>query len=435
MNHKPLACAAAISLLTLAGCHHAEKGDTSTTSAATPAVLELSVPPSTQPASVLPKATTAPAAATRPAGQQPAVRSPEIAPDRTVTFRVGLPKDVRNAQLVMSMIGGGKTIPMTRDGNVWSATVGPLEPDLYEYRFAADGINFLDPANPRIKDRTWSLALVPGTPATPWDGRPVPHGVVQIVHYESKSLGGIPRRMHVYTPPGYEDKKNADTKYPTMYLLHGSGDDDSGWSGVGRAAAIFDNLIHDGKMKPAVVVMPYGHVPRFNPTTAPGVNVPIGMPANGGPSGNSDFVRLFEKDLLGDVMPLVESTYRVYTDQPHRAITGLSMGGSQSIRVGLANPDKFAYVCPMSAGGLRADDLDKSFPTLAEHPETANQKYKLLWVGCGKEDRLFSFNEGFDRWLTSHQIKHQFVVTPGAGHTWPLWRRYLVEVSQHVFQD
>src|SRR5438105_3356235 len=125
-----------------------------------------------------------------------------------------------------------------------------------------------------------------------------------------------------------------------MYLLHGSGDDDAGWSTVGRANAIFDNLIHDGKMVPAVIVMPYGHVPRFNPTTAPGVNVPIGMPANG-PSGNSDFVRLFEKDLLNDVIPLVESKYHVYTDRAHRAVTGLSMGGSQSIRLGLANPDKF----------------------------------------------------------------------------------------------
>ncbi len=347
---------------------------------------------------------------------------------------MGLPKDVRNVNVIISMIGGAKTLPMSREsGNVWSVTTPALEPDLYEYRFSADGIGFLDPANSRIKDRSMSEVMVAGTPAAPWDDRPVPHGLVHIQHYESKSLGGAARRMHVYTPPGYE-KDGADKKYPVMYLLHGSGDDDAGWSNVGRAGAIFDNLIHDGKMTPAVVVMPYGHVPRLNPATAPGVNVPIAMPESG-PSGNSAFVQLFERDLLGEVVPLIESTYRVYTDQPHRAITGLSMGGSQSIRVGLAHPEMFAYVCPMSAGGLRSEDLEQSFPMLAKSPDAANQKYKLLWVGCGKEDRLFAFNQGFDQWLTGHGIKHEFVVTPHAAHTWPLWRRYLVEVSQRVFKE
>src|SRR5262249_20688637 len=149
--------------------------------------------------------------------------------------------------------------------------------------------------------------------------------------------------------------------------------------------------IHDGKMVPAVVVMPYGHVPRFNPTTAPGVNVPIAMPAGGGPAGNSDFVRVFWEELVHCGMPVVGAKDHVHTGRAHRAGAGLSMGGSQSIRLGLTNPDKFAYVCPMSAGGLRADDLDKSFP------DVTKANYKLLWVGCGKDDRLLSFNDGFDK--------------------------------------
>jgi len=146
-------------------------------------------------------------------------------------------------------------------------------------------------------------------------------------------------------------------------------------------------------------------------------------------------VTLFEKDLLGDVLPLIESNYRVYTDQPHRADHRPIHGGSQSIRVGLANLDKFAYVCPMSAGGLRSEDLDQSFPELAAKPETANEKLKLLWVACGEKDGLLKFNSGFDAWLTSHQIKHVFEVTPKGVHTWHVWRIYLAEVATKVFQD
>ena len=111
------------------------------------------------------------------------------------------------------------------------------------------------------------------------------------------------------------------------------------------------------------------------------------------------------------------------------------MGGSQSIRVGLANLDKFAYVCPMSAGGLRSEDLDQSFPELAKNPAAANEKLKLLWVGCGEGDGLLKFNKGFDSWLTSHDIHHQFEVTPGSVHTWLLWRRYLAEVATKVFAE
>ena len=385
------------------------------------------VTPTTKPAS---------SAATKPATTQSvSVRSPEISADDRVTFRYRGPKTVSKVDVIRTSLTGAVTLPMVRGENgVWSVTTPELAPDVYEYQFRVDGINILDPINPTIKDRNNSLVIVPGIPAATWDDRPVPHGVVRIQRYESKSLAGIPRRMHVYTPPGYDDPKNASIKYPVLYLLHGSGDDDSGWSGVGRANTIFDNLIHDGLMKPMVVVMPHGHVPRGNPTTQPGQNIPIGMPAKG-PSGNSDFVRLFEKDLIGDVLPLVESMYRVYTDQPHRAIAGLSMGGSQSIRVGLANLDKFAYICPMSAGGLKAEDLDQSFPELVKNPSLANDKLKLLWVGCGDKDSRIKFNQGFDQWLTKHEIHHTFEVFPASVHTWLLWRRNLVEVSMKLFAD
>src|SRR5437764_2206369 len=166
-------------------------------------------------------ATTAP---TSGPAVQAIVRSPELSSDNRVTFRVTAPREAKVVQLVLMQLNGAKTIDMAkgRDG-AWSVTTAALEPDVYEYAFKIDGIRFLDPSNPRIKDRNWSLVQVAGVPPTVWDDRPVPHGVLPVRFYESKSLGGVRRRMHVYVPPGYDDPANADVKYPVLYLLHGSG--------------------------------------------------------------------------------------------------------------------------------------------------------------------------------------------------------------------
>jgi len=239
--------------------------------------------------------------------------------------------------------------------------------------------------------------------------------LAQQVEYKSFPSKILSRevRFGVYLPPSYASSPTK--KYPVLYFLHGLFEDETRWSTRGGTDQIMNRMIADGKIGEFIVAIPNGGTSFYTNTR--------------------DGSEKWEDAIVNEFIPLIESTYRVYTDQPHRAITGLSMGGSQSIRVGLGHPDLFAYVCPMSAGGLRADDLEKSFPDIAGNPQRANKAYKLLWVGCGKEDRLFAFNEGFDQWLTGHGIKHQFVVTPGAAHTWPLWRRYLVEVSQRVFQD
>lgn len=351
------------------------------------------------------------------------VRSPEVSADRRITFRLGGYRDAKAVSVQMVQLNGPVTLQLKHEGNAWSVTTDPLPPDVYEYIFSIDKVRTLDPVNNWIKDRTESMAIIPGSPtAEPWDDRAVPHGVIRIHYYESTSLNGVRRRMHVYTPPGYDDAKNAGTKYPVLYLLHGSGDDDAGWTNVGRANAIFDNLIADGKMKPCVVVMPYGHTPR-NPS-----------PTGGARPGGQDYIKPFENDLLKDVMPLVESTYRVYTDQPHRAISGLSMGGAQSLRVGLGHPDLFSYVCSMSAGRVRNEDFERYMPLLTEHPDQANGMLKLLWISCGEKDGLLKPNQENDKWLTEHGIKHEFHVTPGI-HTWLVWRRNLVTVSERVFQD
>jgi enterochelin esterase family protein len=371
---------------------------------------------------------------------QSILRSPEISGDHRITFRVAVPRETRSVQVIMMQIGGATTMPMTRAGSgsdgTWSLTTPPLSPDVYEYTFRADGVRFLDPSDPWIKDRNWSLVKIAGSPPMPWDDQRVPHGVVRRHNYESATLGGVPRRLHVYTPPGYDDPANAAVPYPVFYLLHGSGDDDSGWTNCGRANVIFDNLIAAGRMRPMIVAMPYGHVPRYDPTTAPSsaALVPITMPTTRS-APDPDYIRLFERELLAEVVPLVEGNYRVIADQPHRAIGGLSMGGSQALRIGLANLDTFAWITTLSAGRLRSEDVASDLPELDRHPAAANEKLRLLWMACGSEDKLLKYNQDNDQWLTSHGIRHEFQITPGANHTWPLWRRYLVEAAGRLFRQ
>jgi enterochelin esterase family protein len=347
---------------------------------------------------------------------KPPPKPSEVISGNRILWRLRAPAEAKSVQVLVFELKG----PVTQDlklgtNDLWTATSEPLDPDLYEYHFIVDHMNVLDPANPLIKDRTNSMLLVRGTPANPWDEQDVPHGVVHIHYYQSHSLR-IERRLHVYTPPGYET--GTIEKYPVLYLLHGSGDDDAGWTTVGRANVIFDNLIQQGKAKPFVCVMPFGHTP----------NAPSGK-AEPGHVGEP-----FERDLLEDVIPLVESHYRVYTDQPHRALSGLSMGGSQTLRTGLTHLDRFAWLCPMSAGHAPVDEILAAAPQLKSDPKFANEHLKMFWMGCGDADKLLEGNQETDKWLTSLGIHHEFHVTPGV-HTWPIWRRYLVDVTPRLFQD
>ena len=217
--------------------------------------------------------------------------------------------------------GFGNPAAMTKDETgVWSVTVGPLAPGLYDYGFSVDGMRVLDPGNPNPKaglNLTTSLLLVPGEPPLIYEVRPVPHGTVTIHWYDSKSAG-VTRRIYVYTPPGYGKGK---AKYPVLYLLHGSGDDESGWTVVGRANLIMDNLLAERKAQPAIIVMPNGHVPRPAPLSAD-------------PAERAKAASVFESDLLKDILPLVEADYRVYQDTGHRAIAGLSMGAANPLASG-----------------------------------------------------------------------------------------------------
>jgi len=336
----------------------------------------------------------------RPPGPPP-ITSPEVKPDRTVTFRIAAPKAT---EVTVNGEWGGGAKAMTKDEKgVWSVTVGPLEPDQYSYTFRVDGATVVDSRNTRLKLGRGSfsnLVEVPGNKAQ--DLRAVPHGTLHVHRYESKAVNKE-RGLVVYTPPGYDAA--ADKTYPVLYLLHGSGDDEHGWTDVGLAHRIMDNLLADDKAAPMLIVMPDGHAAERQANT-----------------------KAFEADLLGDVIPLVEKTYKTKPDAAHRAIVGLSMGGAQAFTVGMRHLDTFAYVGPFSMGGGNTSavlaDLDAA---------KAKGQLKLLWIGCGRQDSLFRGSERLDGELKAKDIPHVWHPTEGA-HTWMVWRKYLAEVLPLLFR-
>jgi enterochelin esterase-like enzyme len=339
--------------------------------------------------------------------------SPEVAADRRVTFRLRAP---RATEVQVRGLFFQDRVPLAKDAQgVWTATVGPVDPGLYEYNFSVDGRSMVDPGNPAIQpaiEPEVSILEVPGSPPLVTEAQDVPHGTVHLHHYRARSLEGRDRRVHVYTPPGYEAGRGG--RLPVLYLLHGSGDNDATWSVYGRANFIFDNLLAQKKLKPMVVVMPDGHpLPRGVPT----------------PPGGRDNTTAFMQELLTDVLPLVEGAYRVRTDAAGRAIAGLSMGGRQALTVGLNHPDRFAWVGAMSSSIPPEETLTPALAGAA----AINKKLRWLWIACGKEDGLFKRNETFVALLAEKGIKHHWQATEGA-HRWPVWRGYLAEIAPQLFK-
>jgi enterochelin esterase family protein len=252
--------------------------------------------------------------------------------------------------------------------------------------------------------------------------RDIPHGTVQSVAYKSKSLG-TDRKMMVYTPPGYE---GSTSRYPLVYLLHGSGSDETSWTRSGKAEVILDNLIADGKLRPFVAVMPFG----FAEQRAPGAG-------RGDAAENKMQREGFLKDFLEDVMPLVDSKYRVYPDRDHRAIVGLSLGGAQALAIGLSHLELFSRVAAFSpAMGASNNPATGGvdFETVLADTTRINSQLKFLWVSCGTEDTLFNSIAEFSAQLAKHKIEHIYRITGGA-HAYPVWQRNLNEVAPLLFAD
>jgi enterochelin esterase-like enzyme len=380
------------------------------------------------------------AQAGRGAGQQtPAVVSPEVGADRRITFRIYAPK-AEAVKLVPGDIPGvGEAAQLTKgEAGVWETVVGPVNPGAYRYSFDVDGVSAVDPRNPQTSESNnsvWSMIYVSGSEVM--DTKNVPHGAVAAVTYFSSALGTF-RRMHVYTPPGYEVRSE---RYPVFYLLHGAGDSDHAWTSVGRAGFILDNLIAENKAKPMIVVMPAGHTRRG--------------PSATGRTGTEEFVR----DFLTDVMRLVEQRYRVLSGRSNRAIAGLSMGGNHTMHIAFPHLDKFGYIgvyssgllgaFPGLAGGRGAAPAAAPSapppvpPLLAEdwvemHKATIGdarlkKDLKLLWFATGEADRLMPTTAATVDLLKQHGFAPVFKQTPG-GHTWINWRNYLQEFAPQLFR-
>jgi enterochelin esterase family protein len=357
--------------------------------------------------------------------QRPRVVSPEVSSDRHITFRVYAPQ-AQAVRLTASDIPGlGQTGVFTKgESNVWALTIGPIDPGAYRYNFNVDGVATIDPSSPYISEsnaNVWSMFYVPG--ADFMDTKNVPHGAVASVNYYSSALDTW-RRLHVYTPPGYE---TGNEKYPVFYLLHGAGDNDEAWTSVGRANFILDNLIAAKKAKPMVVVMTAGHTSR----------VQGGRGAGGFLSPADDFA----KDFVQDVMPYVDKHYRVLTDRAHTAMAGLSMGGSQTLNIAIPHLDRFAYIGVYSSGLI--GEFPGGAPSTGSTWETRNQAMldnaalkkglKLLWFSTGKDDGLISTSKATVELLKKHGFNAVFEESPGA-HTWINWRNYLNQFAPQLFQ-
>lgn len=374
------------------------------------------------------------AAPTTPGGQpsaRPARRmatpvtalvSPEVHSDRRVTLRLQAPR-ATDVMLAGEILQGAPPQPMVKDAEgVWSITVGPLPPEIWSYAFRVHGLDVADPANPYFRSTPPGQAMgsfveVPGDGPAYYDVRAVPHGDVRMVPYESMAMG-VTRWVWVYTPPGYE---RSSTTYPVLYLLHGNGETQAGWVVNGRANVILDNAIADGTATPMIVVMPQGHALQG-----------AGLGALERIQGETSmFSPRFPKDLVDDIIPLVERRYRVRRGAEHRAIAGLSMGGGQALTIGLQHPELFSYVLGFSAavGGQFADTT----LTLEAVSKQRAAHRRLLWVSCGRRDFLYENNRAFVEQLQQRGLTVTYREREGS-HVWSVWRTDLKETLPLLFR-
>jgi enterochelin esterase-like enzyme len=348
-------------------------------------------------------------------------RSIEIHPDRTVTFSY---RDAAATRVELFIDGLSKPVPMEKGATgIWTATTQPLLPEIYDYHFEADGDFRLDPANPRTTINLVDISnqfTIPGDTPQPWEEANVPHGTLHHHIYASGTVLGLPQnqnRYYVYTPPGYDAK--AKKPYPVFYLLHGWSDSDSGWAAVGRADLIFDNLLAEGKMKPMVVVMPlsYGDmsfIHNFNVWDDPAAI-----------DHNTD---LFTQTLLTEILPRVDSEYHVSKNRNDRAIAGLSMGGLESLEIGLTHPSQFAWI-----GGFSSAIHNLNYVRKLASLDPKATDLRLLWIACGTEDSLIEPNRRFVAFLKTKTMPVTQIETPGF-HAWTVWRDNLIHFTPLLFQ-
>jgi enterochelin esterase-like enzyme len=339
------------------------------------------------------------------AQRPPAISSPDINPDHSITFRYFS----RTAQKVM-LRGEFLTSPlaMSKDtSGIWSITVPPVKPDIYPYSFKVDSVELADPnntnifANERFKR---SIIDIPGDSPLIHSLQNVPHGKISYRLYKSSTLGTT-RRLLVYTPPGFKPENKI--KYPVLYLIHGGSDTEETWTKVGHANLIADNLIAKGLAEPLIIVMPYGNV-RPKP-----------MPD-------------FTKDVLNDIVPFIESNYPVLTDSKNRAVAGFSVGGGQTLNIGLTNTDKFAFISSY-APYTATEEFQNIFTNWMPDSEKINKQLKLFTISVGTDDFLYESVKNNIAMFEEKKIKVKPYIVSG-GHTWMNCKQFLAVTLQEIFK-
>ena len=352
------------------------------------------------------------------AAQQPA--EPHTNADRTVTFHYLNP----SATSVTAEIDLPAKVVLTRDKNgFWTGTSTALAPEWYSYHFKVDGRTVLDPDNTNIKSSYTDVSngfLVPGKTPRPWETADVPHGTIHHHFYTTHIVTGLPHQQsdfYVYTPPSYDPQST--TKYPVLYLLHGWSDTAAGWTEIGDANQILDNLLAAGKIQPMIVVMPLGYGA-------------LSFVRSGGDvwhdaNAVTQNTELFKQALLTEVLPAVERQYNVIADRDHRAIAGLSMGGLESLTVGLTDTKQFSWIGGFSSAVHLVQPTDFSAPD-------PNNAVNLLWIACGTGDSLYAPNQKLIANLKTLGYPVTAISTPGV-HSWLVWRDNLVHFLPLLFSQ
>ena len=344
--------------------------------------------------------------------------SPVVNEDNTVTFSL----KAENADEV-SLSFGMESVTMDKDDSgIWSTTLGPLTPDLYTYSFSVDGIKILDPGNPEMQvgqKPDFNLVNVPGNPLRFDELRDVPHGTVHIVRYYSTAQD-LNRKAYVYVPPTYN--QDSDKKYPVLYLRHGGGGNETSWYNEGCAPFIMDNLLAEGKVTPMIIVMTNGNLEKET---------------EGGAYGEEG-ISIMGKELMDDVIPLIEKNYRVYTDQKNRALAGLSMGGGQSFYIGLKNPELFDWLGVFSSGifgGIPGVNFEpeEEIPGILTNSAYYNNNFKLFYMSVGEQDPRIEHTAKVVNTFTQNNLNVQYKHVEGS-HEWKVWRLALHDFISQLFK-
>lgn len=339
------------------------------------------------------------------------LRSTVILPDNSVVFQIYAPK--AESVAVTGDLPWNNPVKFVKEGNgVWKGRLADMKDGVYRYRFLVDGISVYDPKAPEAGETSALLTIDPDE-----DGffamKNVPHGAVAERYYWSETLGQM-RRLHVWTPAGYEKSEDC---LPVLYLVHGGGDTDKSWPSVGAAGLILDNLMAEGKMQPMVVVMPNGTI------EVPGGDMMAEVP-------------LFAKDMITSIIPFVEDNYRVYADQKHRAMAGLSMGGMETLEVVLNNPEMFSYVWVLSSSFApgNQDVYEYERIRLKKESDRYNRNFKqLVFTQGGPSDIAYNNCKQTLALFDDAAINYEYMDVSG-GHSWEAWRQNLYELAQRIFK-